>query len=225
LLEQRIKAVIEKIAKAARVRGTDPTDITLVAVSKTVDIEVIKRAFELGISNFGENRVKELRTKMNLLPGAKWHLIGRIQTNKVREITENICLIHSLDRWNLAEELNRRGERLGSDLSCLLQVNIAREEQKAGVAPNDIRHFLDSVGQLKRLRILGLMTMAPIVDQAEEARPIFRELYAINTELQKSEFNNVQLKYLSMGMSQDYEIAVQEGANIVRIGGAIFNDY
>jgi len=222
-LKDSLNLVKERIARAAAKSGRRWSDITLVAVSKTVDSDTVRRAFELGVSDFGENRVQELNKKISLLPEARWHLIGRLQSNKVKDVVGKAVLIHSLDRWSLAEELDRRGQREGVEVPCLLQVNIAGEEQKAGVDPNEVRNFLESMGQLKAVRLHGLMTMAPLLDQGERARPIFKELLEIKEKMVKHRYINVDMRYLSMGMSQDYEVAIEEGANLVRIGSAIFH--
>lgn len=169
-----------------------------------------------------ENRVQELERKIPHIREANWHLIGRLQTNKVKDIVGRVCLIHSMDRWNLAEEINKRYEQAGLLAPVLIQVNISGEEQKAGVKPGEVKSLLDSIAQLKALRVKGLMTMAPESENAEETRPIFRELYQLKNSLASQTFQNVQMEILSMGMSQDYEIAVQEGSNMVRIGSAIF---
>lgn len=221
-LQESITIVKNRIAVAAAKSGRNAADIKLVAVSKTVDSDTVRRAYELGITDFGENRVQEFSHKIEELPQACWHLIGRLQTNKVKDIAGKAVLIHSLDRWNLAEALNKRGLQQGVTVPCLLQVNVAGEEQKAGVEPEEVDSFLESLGQLEALRIEGLMTMAPLLDQGEKARPVFKELYQIKEKTSKNRYNNVNLRYLSMGMSQDFEIAIEEGANIVRIGSAIF---
>jgi pyridoxal phosphate enzyme (YggS family) len=222
-LENNLKIIKERIGRAAVRSGRIPSDITLVAVSKTVDSETVRRAYEMGVTDFGENRVQQLHSKADQLPQARWHFIGRLQTNKAKDVVGRAVLIHSLDRWNLAEELDKRGQRQETEVPCLLQVNIAGEEQKAGVEPDEVETFLDSVGQFKALRIYGLMTMAPLLDDNEKARPVFKKLYQIKEKLSKNRYNNVELRYLSMGMSQDFEIAIEEGANIVRIGSSIFH--
>ena len=137
---------------------------------------------------------------------------------------DKACLIHSLDRWNLAESLHKRADILGLTVPVLLQVNIAGEEQKAGVSPDEVLPFLQSIDQLPRVKIMGLMTMAPLNDDAEASRPIFRQLVRLRNGLQQHEIPNISLQYLSMGMSQDFEVAIQEGANLVRIGSSIFHD-
>ena len=217
-----IDDVKTRIARAARKRNIDTHSVTLIAVSKMVDIPVVEQVYNLGITDFGENRVAELNRKRQMLPGANWHMIGRLQTNKVKDVVGNACLIHSLDRWNLAEALNRRAEYIKIIVPTLLEVNVSGEEQKAGIAPYMVESFLAEIGQLKWLRVLGLMTLAPINDNQEKSRPIFKELYALRNQLNKSSFSGVDLKYLSMGMSQDFEVAVEEGSNMVRIGTSIF---
>lgn len=222
-IRNSLNMVKKRIEMAAEKSGRKSSDITLVAVSKTVDNDTVRQAYELGVRDFGENRVQELNHKIPELPQARWHLIGRLQTNKVKDIVGKVVLIHSLDRWSLAEELDKRGQNRGIEVPCLLQVNIAGEEQKAGVEPDEVESFLQSIGQLKSVRVYGFMTMAPLLDQGESTRPIFKELSEIKAKLNKSRYNNVDLRYLSMGMSQDYEVAIEEGANIVRIGSSIFH--
>jgi len=221
-LRKNIEDVQKRMARAALRSGRRPEDITLVAVSKTVDAETVKEASLLGLTDFGENRPQALKEKMELLPHLKWHLIGRLQTNKVKDVAARACLIHSLDRWNLAEEINRRGQRLGQKIPVLLEVNVAGEQEKAGIKPLDVEPFLDAIPQLNYIQLRGLMTMAPMVDDPEEARPVFRELYEIRRKCIHKRYENVDLLHLSMGMSQDYEVAIEEGATIVRVGTAIF---
>jgi pyridoxal phosphate enzyme (YggS family) len=222
-MKEKMLSVRERIARAAAKSGRPVDEITLVAVSKTVGEAEIRQAALMGISDFGENRTRDLALKQQLFPELKWHMIGRLQTNKVKEILGRCILIHSLDRWNLAEEIERRARIMNMTIDVLLQVNIAGEEQKAGLPPDDMKAFLDSAGQLSSLRIKGLMTIAPELDNQEKTRPIFRELYQMQQKFINQKRVNVELKCLSMGMSQDFEVAIEEGANLVRIGSAIFN--
>ncbi|MBC7076198.1 MAG: YggS family pyridoxal phosphate-dependent enzyme [Syntrophomonadaceae bacterium] len=222
-LRENIQKVRQRIERAALRSGRNGSDILLVAVSKTADIAQVHEAYQLGIKHFGENRVQELKRKMEALPEAEWHMIGRLQTNKVKDIVGKVTLLHSLDRWKLAEKLNERAAVQGVTVPALLQVNIAGEEKKAGVEMSDVEAFLSAVGELSALRIYGLMTIAPLLEDAEAARPIFRELYQVKEKLARKSYKNVELKFLSMGMSQDFEVAIEEGANIVRIGSAIFD--
>lgn len=221
-IKQNIIEIQQKIDRAARTRGLAGQDITLIAVSKTVDIDKAQIVYDLGIKDFGENRTQELNRKLEAIPQANWHMIGRLQTNKVKEVVGQAVLIHSMDSWHLAEEINKRARYLQIQVPVLLQVNISGEEQKAGVEPADVPQFLDSAGELESLRIQGFMTMAPLSSEGEESRPIFAELANLKEQLNKKPFKQVELKYLSMGMSQDYEVAIEEGSNMVRIGSAIF---
>ncbi|NLJ73274.1 MAG: YggS family pyridoxal phosphate-dependent enzyme [Syntrophomonadaceae bacterium] len=221
-IANNIKVLYDKIGLAAAKNNRIASDVEVVAVSKTVDIVAVEETLRLGITNFGENRVQELTRKISALPHANWHMIGRLQTNKVKDVIGKVVLIHSLDRWNLAEALNKRAEYDDIDVPVLLQVNVSGEEQKAGIKPQDIRSFLESVIDLPRLRILGFMTMAPEDDNPENARPYFRELNALKIKFSKEKLANVNLKHLSMGMSQDYEVAIEEGATIIRVGSLIF---
>ncbi|MEN6327518.1 MAG: YggS family pyridoxal phosphate-dependent enzyme [Syntrophomonas sp.] len=221
-LKTNLQIIKQNIERAALRSGRTASEITLVAVSKTVDIDMVNLAREMGINNFGENRVAELARKREAIPAVNWHMIGRLQTNKVKDIVGKACLIHSLDRWNLAEELDKRGGIIGEPVPVLLQINIAGEEQKAGIAPGEVEDFLEASSRLSWLRILGFMTIAPLFEEGEASRPIFRELFQLKKIFSDKNYKNVDLHYLSMGMSQDYEVAIEEGANIVRVGSAIF---
>lgn len=223
-MKDNLESINMRINRAARQSGREPSNITLVAVSKTVSIEKIKQAYELGLANFGENRVKELLQKFEQLPTANWHMIGRLQTNKVKEIIGKAKIIHSLDRWNLIDEIEKRGEIAGIKVPALLEINISGEKQKAGFSPREVGEILKAAAGFKSLLINGFMTMAPLTDNAELTRPIFRGLAELKEKYEKKEYANVQLDYLSMGMSGDFEVAIQEGANIVRIGTALFKD-
>ncbi len=223
-LEQNIEGIKARIEKAAALSGRKASDIILLAVSKTVDTDMVRQAYDLGLRHFGENRVQELQRKIESLPEAHWHMIGRLQTNKVKDIVGRVQLIHSLDRWNLAEEMDKRGQQAGLEVPALLEVNIAGEKQKAGFASNEVEAILEQAAQFKTLRIYGFMTMAPLTDDAELSRPIFRELADMKKRFEKNSYANVELKYLSMGMSDDFEVAIEEGANIVRIGTALFKE-
>ncbi len=223
-LKQNIEGIQARIEKAAEKSGRKASDIILVAVSKTVDSEMVRRAYDLGLRHFGENRVQELQNKLDSLPEAHWHMIGRLQTNKVKDLVGKVQLIHSLDRWKLAEEIDKRGQQAGLEVPALIEVNISGEIQKAGFAADEVEELLKQAAQFKSLRIHGFMTMAPLTDHAESSRPIFRELADMKKRLGKNSYHNVELKYLSMGMSDDFEVAVEEGANIVRIGTALFKE-
>lgn len=217
----RIRAQIEAAATRS---GRTSRDITLVAVSKTVDAAAVREAFSLGVTDFGENRVQELKNKIPLIPEARWHMIGRLQTNKVKDIVGRVVLIHSLDRWELAQALDKRGAAVGQPVEALLEVSLAGEEQKAGLKRDDVGPFLESAGELHGLRITGFMTMAPLLDDAEQARPVFKDLSNIYRFYSSRSYKNVELKHLSMGMSQDFQVAIEEGATMVRVGSALFTE-
>ena len=222
-LRKNFVEINQRIKQAALRSGRNPADIKLLAVSKTVDPETVLQAYQLGINDFGENRTQQLNIKQSSLPEARWHLIGHLQTNKIKDVFGKTYLIHSLDRWKLAEEINKTGLAMNIGTDVLLQVNISGEVQKYGLAPDEVRSFLAAFGQLEMVKIKGFMTMAPLDSKPGEARNIFRELRNIRQEMLKQAFEHCDLKYLSMGMSQDFEVAIEEGANIVRIGSSLFN--
>ncbi|HWQ75157.1 MAG TPA: YggS family pyridoxal phosphate-dependent enzyme [Syntrophomonas sp.] len=223
VLKNNLLTIQRNIDIAARKSGRSGRDVTLLAVTKTVDIDTARQAYELGIRDFGENRTQELNRKLEAIPEARWHMIGRLQSNKLKDIVGRAYLIHSMDSWHMAEEIDKRARHLQTEAAVLLEVNISGEDQKTGVEPADVAGILDSLGQLPALRLYGFMTMAPLADESEASRPVFAELYSLKEKLKHRSYTNVDLQYLSMGMSQDYEVAVEEGANIVRIGSALFN--
>ncbi|MGE5405518.1 MAG: YggS family pyridoxal phosphate-dependent enzyme [Candidatus Saccharibacteria bacterium] len=217
-----IASIRQRIERAAASARSNPENITLVAVSKTVNEQAVTVAYKNGVRDFGENRVQELVGKERIVPQARWHLIGRLQTNKVKEVLGKAFLIHSLDRWALAEYIEKRATNMGINVPVLLQVNVAGEDSKAGVTVPEALSFLDSLGQLPHIMVRGLMTIAPEVDDPEEVRPVFRELRRLFEVISKQSYTNVDMKYLSMGMTQDFEVAIEEGANIIRVGRALF---
>jgi pyridoxal phosphate enzyme (YggS family) len=210
-----LEAVRERIARAAERAGRRPEDVLLIGVSKTVDVERIRAGVAAGLRALGENRVQEAKAKVEVLGRpVEWHLIGHLQTNKVRDAVELFDVVHSLDRLDLARELDRRAHGRGRPLRTLLQVNVGGEESKGGFGPDDVPAALDEVGRLPGLRVVGLMTIPPIVSDAEAARPWFRMLAGLAKRAGVTE--------LSMGMSADFEVAIEEGATMVRVGTAIF---
>lgn len=221
-MRSRLNDITERIERAARKNGRSSKDITLVAVTKTVEIEKVQEALDLGVCDFGENRVQELKRKKSLLPQARWHLIGRLQTNKVKDVVGQAYLIHSLDRWTLAEAINKCAAARNMRVPVLVQVNISGETSKTGLKPGDISSFLKSVGELPNLHVLGFMTIAPEDPDPQSSRAVFRELASLRNNMRVRKYTNVELRHLSMGMSQDFEVAIEEGADIVRIGSALF---
>lgn len=216
-----------RIEESARRAGRDPRAVTLVAVTKGVEPDRIREALAAGAAALGENRVQELVAKRARVgPGADWHFIGRLQTNKVRRLLAGapVSLIHSLDRAALAEVLDREARRLGRVQPVLVQVNVSGEASKAGLPPADLLPFLRWAGGLPGLAIRGLMTIAPAAEDPETARPCFRRLRELCAEAAAAGIAGVRMEHLSMGMSVDYPIAVEEGATIVRVGRAIFEE-
>jgi len=219
---QNLQLVREKIAVAARKSGRQMEDITLIAVSKTVGMPEIKAAWEQGQLDFGENRVQDLVPKISALPVARWHFIGRLQTNKAREVARLAYLVHSLDRDELAAELNKRAAQVDRVLPVLVEVNVSGEASKAGFSSQELKSWLPTAARYSNLRIMGLMTMAPWSESPEDSRPYFFRAKELYDNIQKEELPFLEMKYLSMGMSDDYLVALEEGANMVRIGTAIF---
>ncbi|HOA40743.1 MAG TPA: YggS family pyridoxal phosphate-dependent enzyme [Halanaerobiales bacterium] len=211
----------ERIKKAATKVKRDPGEIVLLAVSKNQPIEKIDFFYRKGLQYFGENRVQELREKYRQRPDIGWHFIGHLQRNKVKYLLrmDNCVLIHSLDSWSLAEEINRRAARHNRVMPVLLEVNVAGERNKQGIRVEEVEDFLAEARNLNNMEIRGLMTMAPYVETPEEVRPVFNKLAAIRKEMKEKGFN---LRELSMGMSNDFEVAIEEGATIVRIGTSLF---
>jgi len=210
-----LERVRERLARAAERAGRRPDDVLLIAVSKTVEVERIRAAVAAGVVALGENRVQEAKGKVaELGRAAAWHLIGHLQTNKAKDAVELFDVIHSLDRVELARELERRAASRGQVVEALLQVNVAAEASKGGVGPDAVGETLDLVGKLSHVRVRGLMTIPPEVERAEDARPWFRRLRELG--------ERHGLRELSMGMSHDFEVAVEEGATMIRVGTAIF---
>lgn len=218
-----VEAVRERVAAAARRSGRTPEDVTIIAVSKTRTVEEIRAVLAQGITHLGENRVQELKEKWpHLQSGVTWHLIGSLQTNKVKQALEMASLIHSLDRDALAEELAKVAARRGTPCEALVQVNVSGEESKHGIAPQELAPFLQRISALEWIRIRGLMTMAPLDADAEAARPYFRRLRELSGEVSGLGLPHIDMQHLSMGMSGDFETAIEEGATLVRVGTAIF---
>ncbi|MBL7155593.1 MAG: YggS family pyridoxal phosphate-dependent enzyme [Candidatus Omnitrophica bacterium] len=217
MVKENLTRVKERIKAAAERVGRDLESVKIVVVTKEAKIDQVREAVEAGVADIGENRVKEALLKRNLLNShvLAWHMIGHLQSNKVREAVRIFSLIHSVDSVRLAYILDREAAKNNKVQDILLEVNVSGEGSKFGIKPNDIENFLEETRSLKHLNVLGLMTMAPLVADAEVTRPYFRKL--------KELANAHRLKELSMGMTQDFEVAVEEGATMVRIGSAIFS--
>lgn len=213
----------KRMREAAGRSGRSPEDIKIVAVSKNFDVPRIKKAFEWGITDFGENRVQELCNKYDIINiRCDWHLIGHLQTNKVRHIIDKVAMIHSLDRIELAEEIQKRAKKALRIINVLVQVNIAKEDSKFGISQEDAIEFVREVSKMGNIKIKGLMTIAPLNGNPENVRWVFAGLRKLLIDINEENIDNVDMDYLSMGMSNDFEVAIEEGSNLVRIGTSIF---
>jgi pyridoxal phosphate enzyme (YggS family) len=222
-LRENLDKIREDIAENCLKAGRKPEEVKLVAVSKNFPPEVVLEAYTLGQVVFGENRVQELLSKKAQLPGdIKWHLIGSLQRNKVKDIIGKVELIHSVDTVRLAQEISRQALKTGFDMPILIQVNISGEEAKHGFSSGEILRDIQEISELPGIKIKGLMTMAPQTNEPEEVRPVFRGLRKLSRDIADMNLPGVEMSELSMGMSDDYRIAIQEGATLVRIGSRIF---
>lgn len=223
-IPENVVVVRQRVAAAARRGGRDPAAVTIIAVTKTRTVDEVRQVLATGLTDLGENRVQELKEKWTALGGtaATWHVIGSLQTNKAKQAMEMASLVHSLDREALADEFARVAERDGKLVDALVQVNVSGEGSKHGIAAADLVGFLRRISERGQIRVHGLMTMAPLDADAEQSRPHFRRLRLLAAEAQRLALPGIDLKHLSMGMSGDYEVAVEEGATLVRIGTAIF---
>jgi len=225
-LKSNLNNIIQRIQEAAERAGRDPHEIKLVAVTKRVEPERIEQALALGIDTFGENYAQEFRDKAKILTEQtdkkiKWHFIGQLQKNKVKYIVGKVELVHSLDSLSVAKEINKRAEGLEITVPVLIEVNTGGEESKGGITPAQLESFLNELSGLSSVEVRGLMTMPPYFDNVEMARPYFIRLREIRDDLLPS---FPKLKELSMGMSGDLEVAIEEGATIIRVGSAIFGE-
>ena len=222
-ITENLSMVESKIAAACKRAGRERDEVKLIAVSKTQPVEAIREAMEYGINSFGENRVQELREKTEIIKdNLDWHLIGHLQTNKVKYVVGKVSLIHSLENIRLAEALDKEAAKLGITVDVLAEINVAKEDSKFGVMPEDAENFIREVSKYPNLNIKGLMTVAPYTDISEENRKYFRQLKKIMVDLNSKNIHNVSMNVLSMGMTGDYEVAIEEGATLVRVGTGIF---
>ena len=222
-IADNIAEIRNNIALAKVKSPNSEQDITLVAVTKMHGVEEIKEVLACGQTLLGENRVQELLDKYDAVgDGATWHIIGHLQSNKVKYITDKVAMIHSLESESLAKELSSRMQSLGKTMDCLVQVNIADEESKFGLEKDAVIPFIEKVSQMPGIRIKGLMHIAPYFENVEEVRPIFREMYGLFNEIKALAIPGVDMDVLSMGMSHDYQVAIEEGANMIRVGSSIF---
>lgn len=218
----QVKANIENACKRV---GRNPDEVTLIAVSKTKPNEVLKEAYDCGIRVFGENKVQELTKKIDSLPeDIKWHMIGHLQRNKVKYISGRVELIHSVDSYRLAEEINIQAKKRQIITPILIEVNVANEITKFGVKVDETLQLIKEISKLDGVSIKGLMTIAPYVVDSEKNRPLFHKIKQLSIDIEQENIDNVSMDILSMGMTNDYEVAVEEGATMVRVGTGIFGE-
>ena len=216
------QGVLKRLKSAAEKSGRDISEITLLAATKTVDADTINYAIEKGITHIGENRVQELLSKHGLLRPAHSHFIGHLQTNKVKDIIDKVEMIESVDSIRLANEISKQAQKRGIVMDVLLEINIGGEESKSGFAPEDAEKTVRESAKLDGIRVKGLMTIPPATDLPEESRKYFREMYKLFIDIRGKNIDNSNMSVLSMGMSNDFDIAVEEGANLVRVGTSLF---
>lgn len=223
MLKENLENVEEKIQEACRRSGRKREDITLIAVSKTKPIETLQHAYDLGVRVFGENKVQELSEKYDALPDdIHWHMIGHLQRNKIKYIIGKTELIHSVDSFRLAEAIEKEAAKRNLTADVLMEVNIAREESKFGLLPEEVDEFIEKVQKLPHLQVKGLMTIAPFVENPEENREVFAQLKKLSVDIATKNAHNITMSILSMGMTNDYQIAIEEGATMIRVGTGIF---
>ena len=223
MLSDNLHEVQENIRKACERSGRNPEDVTLIAVSKTKPVSDIEQIYAAGIREFGENKVQEMNDKQKFLPGdINWHMIGHLQRNKVKYIVDNVAMIHSVDSVRLAEEISKEAVKKNVTVDILVEVNVAKEESKFGLYTEDVRQFVEQISKLPGINIKGLMTSAPFVDNPEDNRQYFKKLKDLSVDINAKNIDNVHMDFLSMGMTNDYVVAVEEGATHVRVGTAIF---
>ena len=224
-IRENILKVEEKVAAAAERSGRKREDVLLLAVSKTKPVEVIREAVDCGLTSLGENKVQEIMEKYEPMgPGVHWHLIGHLQTNKVKYIIDKVDMIHSVDSLRLAEEIDKRGAAKDIVMPVLIEVNMADEESKFGVKPEEVENLLRQLSQMEHISVKGLMTVAPFVEEPEENRVYFRKMRELLVDMNAKKIDNITMDQLSMGMTGDYEVAIEEGATIVRVGTGIFGE-
>lgn len=225
LLKENYEIVLENIKKACEKSGRDPKEVTLIAVSKTKPVEMLNEVYEAGSRDFGENKVQEMCEKMEQLPSdIKWHMIGHLQTNKVKYIVGKCELIHSVDSLHLAKEIEKQAQKADVIVPILVEINIANEETKFGIDRSQAMELVKEITKLPHVQIKGLMTIAPYVEDSEENRAYFHQIWQLSVDIKNENIHNVSMDILSMGMTGDYMVAIEEGSTMVRVGTGIFGE-
>ena len=225
MVKENLKLVEENIEAACKRASRDSSEVTLIAVSKTKPVELIMEAYDAGIRDFGENKVQELLEKYDKCPqDIRWHLIGHLQTNKVKYIVDKVAMIHSVDSLKLAEEISRQAVKKNVSVDILVEVNIADETTKYGISYEECQDLVVAIIGLPNITVRGLMCIAPYTENSEENRKYFEKLCKLNVDIKQKMSNNTFTGVLSMGMTGDYEVAIEEGATYVRVGTGIFGE-
>lgn len=225
MLKENIEIVKKNIARACKKAGRSQDEVTLIAVSKTKPCSLLQESYDCGNREFGENKVQELVEKCGVLPkDIRWHMIGHLQRNKVKQIVDKVTLIHSVDSLRLAKTIEQEAAKKEVIVPILLEVNVAEEESKYGFKVEEVFPAATQIATFPHVQIKGLMTIAPFVDDPEENRPVFASLRNLSLDLAKKNLPNVSMHILSMGMTNDYEVAIEEGATMVRVGTGIFGE-
>ncbi len=221
-IKQRLAEVERRITVAAEKSGRRREDITLIAVTKTHGTDMINEAISCGVTDIGENKPQDIRDKFSDVQPVSWHMIGHLQTNKIKYIIDKVCLIHSVDSIKLMDEIDKQAQKHGIIMDILIEVNISGEESKSGISPDELHDMLVHAGELKNIHVRGLMTVAPKIDENIKNNLHFDNMHKLFIDIKGKKYDNVNMEYLSMGMSGDYEAAIECGSNMVRIGSAIF---
>lgn len=225
MIATNLEEVENRIKEACRRSNRDVSEVTLIAVSKTKPTDMLLEAYHENIREFGENKVQELCEKYEQLPkDIHWHMIGHLQRNKIKPLMNKVTLIHSVDSYRLAESISKEAVKAEVDIDILIEVNVANEESKFGVTTEETPALVEEISKLPNIHIKGLMTIAPFVSNPEENREIFRKLKQLSIDIKNKKLDNVSMCELSMGMTNDYEVAIEEGATYVRVGTGIFGE-
>lgn len=225
MIRENLEAVESSIKASCERIGRSRDEVTLIAVSKTKPLPLLREAYEAGARDFGENKVQDLLDRIPEMPSdVRWHMIGHLQRNKVKYIVGKVAMIHSVDSLRLAEEISREAVKQGAEVDILIEVNVAGEESKFGVSPEETAFLVEEISGLPAIHVRGLMTIAPFTEDAEENRQFFRKLKQLSVDIESKNIDNVNMTVLSMGMTGDYPVAIEEGATYVRVGTGIFGE-
>ena len=223
MIKENLEEVEARITRACERSGRERSEVTLISVSKTKPVEMLQEAYDAGSRDFGENKPQEIREKYPQLPtDIRWHMIGHLQRNKIKYIIDKVCMIHSVDSIRLAEAIDDEAKKHGIVMPVLIEVNVAEEESKFGVHLDEVESLIRQISELSNIQVQGLMTIAPFTENAEDNRIYFRKLRNLYVDIKDKNIDNVNMCNLSMGMTGDYEVAVEEGATMVRVGTGIF---